>query len=520
MLSWVSLFAFLAVFALAQRDTELRASFAPAIFPLSLLGWAASGSAILAGSIAIVGSRRPSGFWPRARALVLAILATLLALVLLTCQPLPAPAQTHALIMATLAGSLALAPRLLRLSPSSTWSERVAPVTFLATLVLLTLLTLPGEPAAPNDSRPHIDPPIGDRPPPADSEAANATNLALQRFRAAVDYDWSGFRGDLARARASVQELEALQAAFAPLPEAWSGVPKAERAALNKAAGDLMHAVVAATDPDRPKGLPSLASLGAGPDDFADYAIVGASYYGAICGLLQALTPASTSIPRSDLEKAAAQGRDVLVGNLRRIGSRWSDTWAASAIPVGMLDGLDPEPSARELLMSELFHDGRKAYHANEIDALWSIDLAQARRLQDNDRNTCGGRPSIGKGQYRINCYAFSVTPDAMASRLAAELRIVYHTDRGAAPIELWYALPMPDGLSGANRQRLQANILEHFLSAVRQADLVIIGSGNNAGISPKYASTGALAWQISTHEKRNYYLDGRDWVIIRVEEG
>lgn len=362
--------------------------------------------------------------------------------------------------------------------------------------------------------------PIGEAPPRAFAGPLAGTDEALKRFLDAADYDWSDFRGNLRGARARVERLQALHESFVALPEAWSTTPKTERQALVEAAGTLMRTVAEALDPDRPQGLPSLASLGLGPDDFSEHARVGAAYFGAVGRLLQVLTPMPKGSRATELEKAAGQARETLVRNLRRIRAKWTDTWAAIPIPVELLDGIDPEPSMRELLGSELFRDEQRAYHANEIDALWGIDLDRARRLQSSGRNACGGGPATGSGQYRIDCYAFAVTADAAESYVAAELRIVYRTVQRDAPVELWYALPIPDGLAHSGRQRLQEKMLGDFFQAVKQAGLKTRGSGNKARIKSGHAGARGRAWRVVTIEKQNYYLDGRIWFIIRIVEG
>jgi hypothetical protein len=526
MLSSVSMLAFLSALVLAQGSPELRADYTPAYVPAGLLFWVAFGTASLAWAIVLVGRRRPNGIWPRAWSLILAAVATLTALLIGAELLSPMRAQINAVLVACVAGTLALTPRLMRLVPSNPWSERIAPLTLVATLALVLPLTHAGKPA-PGLTRAD-GPPVG----PSDGTEAEVATVrsgasvvtadtrdAHERLLAATNYDWSRFGLDLGGARARVKQLRALEASFATLSEAWGSVPKAEQPGLFKAAGELMHGVSEAANPDRVQGVPSLAALGLGHKDFAEHVLVGADYYAALGELLQALTPTGSS--SSALTQAAAEARETLAGNLKRVRGNWSDAWIAGLIPVGLVQDLGPRPAAEELLVAKLFSDEGRAYHANDIAALWSIDLQQARRLQAGGGNGCGGRAAQHKGQYRIDCYAFSVAAGTHAAgELAAELRVVYNTARESAPVELWYGLPIPHDPSPAEQRHWKDRMRSAFSSAVRQTGLQVQDSGNEARITDGGIGIGGRSWRVLTTEERGYYLDGRDWFIIRIVAG
>jgi len=149
-LSWVSLLAFLIVLATVQHSAALRSDYR---FPVLLPHWSggliALGAAALAWAIAVAGSRRPGRLWPRLWALVLAVGASLIAIAALL-RPAGLPtAQVDALVTASLAGALTLAPRLARIHPASDWTQRIAPLSLLATLLLILSLALIGPRAPP-----------------------------------------------------------------------------------------------------------------------------------------------------------------------------------------------------------------------------------------------------------------------------------------------------------------------------------------------------------------------------------
>jgi len=166
MLSWASLLAALIVLAAVQHSPELRAHYALSVGPT----WAvALVAGVLAGAVVLAGRRRPGRLWPRLWALTLAALATLVSAAALFAPAwLPAP-QLHALVTATLAGALALAPRLARLHPDSAWTQRIAPLSLLLTLALILPPALTGSAGATRDA---------DHPPPAAAAAAVGKAIA------------------------------------------------------------------------------------------------------------------------------------------------------------------------------------------------------------------------------------------------------------------------------------------------------------------------------------------------------
>jgi len=141
MLSWASLLALLIVLAALQYSPVLRAHYALPLRPT----WAvALVAGLLAWAVVLAGRRRPGRLWPRLWALTLAALGTLVSTAALLAPAwLPGP-QLDALVTATLAGALALAPRLARLHPDSAWTQRLAPLSLLLTLALILPSALSG----------------------------------------------------------------------------------------------------------------------------------------------------------------------------------------------------------------------------------------------------------------------------------------------------------------------------------------------------------------------------------------
>ncbi|HYN76508.1 MAG TPA: hypothetical protein VES73_01785 [Lamprocystis sp. (in: g-proteobacteria)] len=142
LLSFGSLLAFAIILLSVQYSPRLRSLYRLPVLPAGWLWLAVAVAAALAWVIVIVASRRPGPWWPRLWALALALAASVLALGTLAGPAwLPTP-QWHALVTATVAGVVALAPRLARVHPDSAWALLIAPVSLLTTLLLFLPLAL------------------------------------------------------------------------------------------------------------------------------------------------------------------------------------------------------------------------------------------------------------------------------------------------------------------------------------------------------------------------------------------
>jgi hypothetical protein len=157
-LSLGSLLTLTIVLAAVQHSAALRSDYSVPAVPARWLWLVALGSAALAWSIVGAGSRRPGPFWPRLWALLLALAASLVVVGTLLQPLVQSPwlpsAQLHAVVTAVLAAVLSLTPRLVRIRPDSAWIARLAPLTFLTTLLLILPPALLGS----CDLRPALNP--------------------------------------------------------------------------------------------------------------------------------------------------------------------------------------------------------------------------------------------------------------------------------------------------------------------------------------------------------------------------
>jgi len=522
MLSWASLLALLSVLAAVQHSDHLRAAYR---FFLPLPWLAALGAAALAGAVVAVGSRRPGPLWPRLWALGLAGLASVIALAALVRPAWLPTAQLHALITATLAGALALAPRLARIHPDSEWTQRVAPASLLLTLALIlppALTGAPGPAAGPNrQARPN-----GTDQPTLDAAIAALADTEAA-VRAATDFDWSRFDLRLPKAEAVIAGLRALPRHPLARPAGgWGqGTAPARADAFTAAAQRLMDSVARGLDPARAGGLPRLSSLGLGAQNLAGPGRIVADYFEQFGRLFQALDPTPLGITTGPLPGAYAAAAADLSGFLRVIADRWSDAWSVTMIEPPPGPGLTETITPRTLLGKTLFADQGTGYRANEVARLWGLDLAAARRLQPGGRNDCGGQAFEQPGrEYRIDCFAYAPVsgsgPGAKARGAAvlAELRIVYSSRTGtlserSPPAEIWYAFAVPAGASPAERDRYQRATQDALRAALKDADLSVSGAASDQGFRIKGKGQ---TWKL-TAPVIDHHLADRDWVVMRV---
>ncbi|WP_295458814.1 hypothetical protein, partial [uncultured Thiodictyon sp.] len=430
LLSWVSLLALLFVLVTVQSSAALRSHYTLVLVP----PWvAAVGAAALAWAIVSAGRRRPGPLWPRLWALALAVGTSLTAgAALLSPAWLPAP-QLHALAIATLAGVLALAPRLARIHPDSDWTTRVAPLSLLFTLCLILPLALAqrqGTGAATVDA------------------AIDALSEAQQVFSQAGDFQWSRLPQRLPEAGQVVARLRALPPDPLPAdPALWASAAALGRAPqLTAAAQRLMRTIADGLNPDRPDGFPRLSALGLGAADLGGPSQIVGDYFEQVGRRFHALDPARRGATAGPLPGAYAKIASDFAGFLRTIGDRWSDAWAVAMIPERLRLGVSADLSPRALLGKALFGD----YQANDIPRLWGIDLATARRLQPGGRNDCGGLAfEQPKREYRIDCFAYAPAAAGRTAEVLAEVRIVYAARAGdlsehSLPAQIWYSFALP----------------------------------------------------------------------------
>ena len=520
MLSWASLLALLSVLAAVQHSAQLRAAYR---FFLPLPWLAALGAAALAGAVVAAGSRRPGPLWPRLWALALAALASAIAIAALV-RPAGLPtAQLHALITATLAGALALAPRLARIHPDSDWTQRVAPASLLLVLALIVPPALTGVPG------PVAGPDRQARPNGTDGPTLDAAIAALDdteaALRAATDFNWSRFDLRLPKAEAVIAGLRALPRHPLARPAGgWGKSAAPGRAdAFTAVAQRLMGSVARGLDPERAGGIPRLSSLGLGAQGLAGPSRIVADYFEQLGRLFQALDPAPVGITTGPLPGAYAAATADLRGFLQAIGERWSDAWSVTMIEHPPGPGVTETLTPRALLGKTLFADKGTGYRANEVARLWGLDLAAARRLQPGGRNDCGGQAFEQPGrEYRIDCFAYAPAagagPKGRGAAVLAELRIVYSSRTGALserspPAEIWYAFVVPAGASPAERDRYQRTTLDALLAALKDADLSVSGAASDQGFRLKRKTQ---AWKL-TAPLIDHHLADRDWVVMRV---
>jgi len=354
-LSIGSLLTFVIVLAAVQHSAALRSDYSLPAVPVRWLWLVALGSAALAWSIVGVGSRRPGPFWPRLWALSLALTASLVVIgtlvqPLLQSHWLPS-AQLHALVTAVLAAVLSLTPRLARIRPDSVWIARIAPLTFLTTLVVI-------------------------------------------------------------------------------LPPALLG------------SFDLTQA----PDPDQVRAMP----------------------------------------PTRDAPRQDSRGADQRV---------------------------------RALMQRFLFASDGRDYRANDIAALWDIDLATAKRLPPGGRNGCIGKAASKTAEYRIDCAAYGPTARGQGADPSTEIRIVYSAKAGpltdrSQPAEIWYAFAIPGGTARAATDLLKRQTIDAFFDALPTGT---VDSGRRSLVDQGFrVKHGIRAWKVQPPRIERYLAD-RDWIVIRV---
>lgn len=451
-LSWTSAAAAVGLFALLQATGPGRALFR---LPVPALAFAAA-AAVVGAIVLLACRRRPGRRFPRYWIVGLTAVAALVA-VYSVWDPVPGGAPwCHAAALATLAGTVALAPRLIRLRPESRWVDGAAPLGLLS--VVLVFL-------------------------PIVSFARWSYLREIERFGSvlAFAHSWAdglpsssrGEAGDPGLAPADLERVLGEPSAVSfegrtDLVHLWRAAAVLEREDdLRHALGSLAGGIADALDP---AVAPRVSSLGepsvrwdseAGTwitsSEFGRWSGQVGAYYHRLGTLFSDLDPQAVegSSPALNLyrERYRAERR-LLRHHLEVTRGSWADHWAVARVPAvaGLVEPVSPPLT--HLLQTPLSPGDAEGLCPADLWRLLDLGRREARSLA-SDVPGCHRRLyREGEIDYeRVDCHAHAPATEDLGAELRVELRLVFSSAGGVAaaapvsrPVEVFFLFPVPEG--------------------------------------------------------------------------
>jgi hypothetical protein len=465
-LSAASLAVLVLVFGFLQSGPTSRALFR---LPFAS-GWPALAAAAMAWAVALTCRNRPGRHLPRFWAVGLAAGTTILTLVCFLERDIAKSPLVHSFALASLASSLTLLPRLLKLQPDRRLVQHITPLV----LALVLFLALP---ASCTFGRHAVE--VQKR-----RVADTITELSreAEEIREVSAFPWSTSperREDALRQMKRLQALPLEQ--WVPDRYLWQGAATlGEEQQLAVAYRDLLDAVVAGMEPGHTPKLwhPQFvwdhdSQRWTRDPEFPDLSAAVAGYHARTGQLLQRLAPpAGDSVALRDLATYYDQRQQEVGGRLEALAKTWNEDWVPPLIAhpkTGAGPALSP---LTELLGRPLPSDD--SLRPASLGRLLDAKLWQARRMADPIRG-CGERPYREDDfqYFRIDCYAYAARPDPEhpGTVLRVEMRVVYKSESGRQlgksdlPGEIYFIFPVP---AGTDPTQYRDDVMRAFATAVR----------------------------------------------------
>jgi hypothetical protein len=524
-ISVASLVVFAVVLGFLSRNAQLRALFTLPLDP-ALPGFTA---AAVAWSVAWSCRCRPGRPWPRYFALCLSAMASLVA-VLCSLPVVRREPFVQALALSSLAASLTLAARQLRIRPDSPWLERIAPATVLLVLGFLLPATYLLASAAVDLQRRRLAMRI---------ERLEAFTHEVQE---AAAHDWTKIASEPKPAARMVERLREMSPrALLPDGEAWrAAAALGLDSDLARAVGELSGAVVRALDPQVGPRVSTLMEPAVYWDADAKRWVESArfetvsettrAYYrelGRVFVEVGSLLPAATEPVRAGLADLYQDGLTHVRDSVDKLRLGFTDGWVVQDLPPELAGG-QAVPLVEILTAPMLPPLGpSQAVHptAADVTALLDLTLFRARALAGRGLQGCLFRPDYEEGGHtyaRLDCPTYLPRQSGgSGAELRAEVRVVYRSERSwdlrpsQRPVEIFYLFPIPEGVQETSFRQAVMNDLATALAWRGQGDA-----------RPKDRS-GALAEGFSLTRNgievvkmlratRERFLDGRSILVVR----
>jgi hypothetical protein len=526
-LSWASLAVFILVGLFLQGSHRLRSLFVlPLLWGLSLAAVAAG----LAWLILFQCRRRPGHPWPRAWALILAVADSAIVVIV---GAFGDRSWAHAMAVAGLAASMALAPRFLRLHPDSTWVEGIAPLSLAGALGLVLLGGCWAGRWTSDRQEVRVEQVLGQ----ARAWTAGVEEVTGSRWR--LDDPASAQVEDrLAQIRKAVEQDHWLAD-----PGLWRSAAGVEREGdLAQAEAKLIDAVAAGFSP---QSVPQISSFSepfahveggktwvASTGFPAASATIG-SYHqdlGHLFADLEVKGDPAASKERNDLAAHYGKVRSQVHDNLEAEARQWANGWAVFRVPAEVAALGRTEVPLQELLQTPLTTEKSTA----DQPTLPPADVPQwmrlpLRELKAKARSQAfpGCRPypyrfvRKVKGKdaifslYRLDCYSYAPLTKGLGAELRVEFRVVYESapnrdlDDDQRPEEIYVTFPIPEG---TDEGRFKEQVMVALAAAVHEVTgLEVEGVGSGHSLTDVFTITaGNQTFEVRPTETAVEFLPGR----------
>jgi hypothetical protein len=525
-LSMASAAVFALVLAFLQHDHRMRTLF---LLPFPWGIGAAVAAAALAWWLAARCRTRPGRrLAPRIWMLILTAVTSAAAAGVLIEGSTPSSSWLHALVVAGLAAALTLSPRLLRLHPDHPMLRYVAPLSLVATLLLVPPAAFGVGRLAVAGAQRRLDDRIG--------EIKQAAALVRQ----VSSYSWNRLAEDPAAGSRQVEKLHGLRFA-GTLDEAnlWRAAAILEREDdLADAVKELLSALGEGLNDRRAPRLSGLAEPSLYWDRTARQwqastafnrcsAVIGAYHYeiGRLLLEVAVASPPSGSPARQELAAVARRQRGEVARGLRTVAATWADNWVVFEVPghAEVVEG-DREPLATVLTLPLV--PGRPGVAAGDLEHLTRLPLGAAREMAANAPG-CRLRSydDLDRSLVRVDCYSYAPRAEDTGAELSAELRLVYRSaphgelSARAAPEEVYFLFPMPSTTSVAGfRQEVMGALAAAAQRREGMAAECLTGSG---ALADGFRLPAGEGGPVIVHRPRLLHLaQSRDALEVRALRG
>ena len=462
MLSWASLVVLVAVFGIPQLFKTSRALYR---LPVSAAALALVAAAI-AWAVTLRCRNRPGRHLPRYWSLGLSILATTAGTVGFLYLDVGHSPWFHALALALITSSLALAPRLVKLHPDRWLVQHVATLGLAAVLFLALPLSYAFGVQAVESHKRRVAETI--------AELSRETGEVRQAYASAESRSRQETEEQVSRLQELPLEL------WVPDRYVWQGAAVlGEEARLAAAYRGLVEAVVAGLDPARtpPLWQPQFVWNHDGHTWEKDTVFPGLStalarYHWRQGQLLRLLEPppASGSGVLQELAGFYGEKKREADQHLTALSGTWDQDWVEPLVEAREPDSTTAASPLADLLRRPLIEESLRPV---SLAALLNLRLREARRLADSI-------PGCGRREYdeddveyfRIDCYAYRANLNSKqpGADLRLEMRVVYKSDllkrlgKDDLPVELYFLFPVPPK---ADPARYREEVMSTFAEAV-----------------------------------------------------